>query len=185
MSPEKDKKLTDTFPLLYSDRYGNMQETCMCWGFPENGWYGIIWRLSEKLEPLIQELIRSGKLPCLNCGYDKSFHIKPGTTFLTTLFVSFKSFFKRTKDCCCNKYEPDYPRASQVKEKFGCLRFYMSSETDEMSDLIEEAEEESSVTCSNCGLPGLPGNKGGWITTLCSLCNNISELDGLRDLRGI
>jgi hypothetical protein len=29
-------------------------------------------------------------------------------------------------------------RASQVKEKYGTLRFYMDASTDEMNDLIEE-----------------------------------------------
>jgi hypothetical protein len=33
-------------------------------------------------------------------------------------------------------------RAVQVKEKWGGLRFYMSSETDEMSEAIETAEKE-------------------------------------------
>jgi hypothetical protein len=29
-----------------------MQETCMCWGFPGDGWYDLIDRLSAKIEPL-------------------------------------------------------------------------------------------------------------------------------------
>jgi hypothetical protein len=33
-------------------------------------------------------------------------------------------------------------RAAQVKEKWGGLRFYMTSETDEMSEAIEDAECE-------------------------------------------
>jgi uncharacterized CHY-type Zn-finger protein len=27
-----------------------MSETCMCWGFPGDGWFKLIWELSEKLE---------------------------------------------------------------------------------------------------------------------------------------
>lgn len=70
------------------------------------------------------------------------------------------------------KYKADnpdlewYPRASQVKEKYGSLRLYMTSETDEMSKVIRIAEEKSSVTCEICGKPGeLRGEY--WVTTLC------------------
>jgi len=56
--------------------------------------------------------------------------------------------------------------AVQVKEKFGTLRFYMNSCTDEMDRLIEEAEALSAKTCEVCGNEGhiRPGK---WIQTLC------------------
>lgn len=58
------------------------------------------------------------------------------------------------------------PFAIQVKEKFGTLRFYMSSETDSISNAILEAERRSAVTCEVCGESGkLRG--GGWVSTLC------------------
>ena len=62
------------------------------------------------------------------------------------------------------------PRASQVKEKFGGLRFYVTSATDEMDGLIEEAETLSYKTCESCGNPG-QGRSGGWIKTLCDTCS--------------
>jgi len=62
-----------------------------------------------------------------------------------------------------------YPRASQVKEKFGGLRFYMTSATDEMWDLIDEAEGKSYTICEDCGQPGKE-RPGGWIKTLCDRC---------------
>jgi hypothetical protein len=63
------------------------------------------------------------------------------------------------------------PYASCVKEKYGTLRFYMSSETEEMSDLIEQASKESSVTCEYCGSQGKIRNNNNWFTTLCEECN--------------
>lgn len=57
-------------------------------------------------------------------------------------------------------------RASQVKEKFGGLRFYMTSSTEEMNHLIDEAEERSYAICETCGAPGRR-RYGGWIRTLC------------------
>lgn len=46
------------------------------------------------------------------------------------------------------------PRASAVKEKFGALRFYVSSATPAMSKLILEAEVKSATICEMCGQPG-------------------------------
>jgi len=60
-------------------------------------------------------------------------------------------------------------KASTVKEKFGGLRFYMTSETDEMAKAIRTAERKSYKTCEMCGKPGKP-NPVGWISTLCVGC---------------
>lgn len=63
--------------------------------------------------------------------------------------------------------EKEYPsHATQVKEKFGELRIYMSTETDEMTSVIEQAEEESKTICEECGRPGKL-REFGWISTLC------------------
>jgi len=55
----------------------------------------------------------------------------------------------------------------QVKEKFGTLRYYMASETDEMSECIREAEQKSAVTCEECGEKGVLAAPSGWYVTLC------------------
>lgn len=55
----------------------------------------------------------------------------------------------------------------QVKEKFGGLRYYISSGTDEVFDLIEEAEEKSYSICQETGKPGKLRDDIGWIRTLC------------------
>lgn len=54
----------------------------------------------------------------------------------------------------------------QIKEKFGGLRFYINSGSDEMYKLISEAENKSYETCEVCGKPGKQ-TTGGWISTLC------------------
>lgn len=58
------------------------------------------------------------------------------------------------------------PCASQVKEKYGTLRFYMDFETKEMSDLISEAENLSGKVCDVCGGPGKRRGDG-WVSTRC------------------
>lgn len=69
-------------------------------------------------------------------------------------------------------FSPDEvaPRASQVKEKFGTLRFYMTHSTDEMEAAIDEAERLSEVTCEDCGQSGHLRTLGGWLSTLCDPC---------------
>jgi hypothetical protein len=59
--------------------------------------------------------------------------------------------------------------AVQVKEKYGTLRFYMLRETDEISDLIEDAEALSSQTCENCGAPGKMRGAC-WMEVRCDQC---------------
>lgn len=126
MKSELDEKLCADFPLLYRDRHGSMQNTCMCWGLDVgDGWYDIIYRLSQKLEAMIAK-----------CPDD-----------------------------------PDFgrPCASQVKEKFGGLRFYMTESTDEMEAAIRFAEGEASAICELCGEPGELGGKG-WLSCRCEKC---------------
>ncbi len=121
MREELDRKLCEDFPLLYRDRNAGMQSTCMCWGFPGDGWEPLIRRLSEKLESAIAALPEE---------------------------------------------EREHYRASQVKEKFGTLRFYMNASTDEMEQWIGEAEHESGRACETCGEPGKVRGKG-WLRASC------------------
>ena len=133
MDKTLDEKLVKTFPNLYKDRNGNMMETCMCWGFPGDGWFQLIWDLSEKLEKMILEM--------------KTQHPEM-------------------------KYSP---RAVQVKEKYGTLRFYMSSETDEMSKAISVAEDISEKTCESCGKEGILFSEG-WCKVRCVDCVSKEDL---------
>ena len=59
--------------------------------------------------------------------------------------------------------------ATQVKEKFGGLRFYIQSGSDAVFALIDEAEALSERTCEMCGEPGKLRGKG-WVSTLCDSC---------------
>ena len=56
--------------------------------------------------------------------------------------------------------------ATQVKEKFGTLRFYIYGGDDYIQGAIAMAEEMSARTCEVCGKPGKPQG-GGWIRTTC------------------
>lgn len=60
--------------------------------------------------------------------------------------------------------------ATQVKQKYGTLRFYMSMIDDDMEKAIMEGEEKSSKTCEHCGKEGKLISIFGWYLTLCDKC---------------
>lgn len=65
---------------------------------------------------------------------------------------------------------------SQVKEKFGGLRFYAEEQTEAMESMISEAEGRSYRICQDCGHEGddvKHHNSGGvgWVVTHCHNCN--------------
>jgi hypothetical protein len=121
MKKELDDKLVESFPNLYADRHASMQETCMCWGFPGDGWFDLIFELSKKLELMILLLPEEQR--------------------------------KEMK-------------ASQVKEKFGGLRFYMTLYNEEFEALIREAQSKSFHICEECGKPGQL-IRAGWLYVSC------------------
>ena len=134
MDEAMQKRLQNRFPMLYRD-IGNT-ETCMRFGLEVgNGWFRLLWKLSEDLENLDPSLV-----------------------------------------------------TSQVKEKFGTLRFYLESaelgmrhEAGEMFSFapqakdkrvrarISLAEEESAGICQQCGAPGKL-RYGCYVHVACDLC---------------
>lgn len=59
---------------------------------------------------------------------------------------------------------------TQIKEKFGGLRFYINYGSDEIFKRIDQAESESYKTCEICGSKDDIGKTSGWITTMCEPC---------------
>ena len=56
MDAKQEKKLMAAFPLLYAAHLKGYEQDSYFWGFNcEEGWCGLLWSLSEKLEPLIRE----------------------------------------------------------------------------------------------------------------------------------
>ena len=125
MNEDNTKKLKESFPFLYSNsnprepfNYGGAGFQC------GDGWYNIIYTLSEKLENILLKM---------------------------------------------NLRERSEHTVAQVKEKFGTLRFYMTSATEEMHNAIRETEKQSTTTCEECGEVGrLRG--GRWLSTECDKC---------------
>ena len=94
-----------------------------------------------------------------------------------------------------------YCSASQIKEKFGLLRVYISFEFDENGEClvpeelaseiykhISRIEAQSKYVCEDCGIKLTEGNKcpqeklGYWIRNICSACHDIQENEVARKL---
>lgn len=80
---------------------------------------------------------------------------------------------KEIQDYCDLKNKQEYVEfqviAIQVKQKWGGLRFYVSSGDDYIYKLITKAEQDSYKICEICGNPGELKETGCWIT-LCESC---------------
>jgi hypothetical protein len=65
--------------------------------------------------------------------------------------------------------------ATQVKEKFGGLRFYVHPFSEEVDVLIRKAEARSLLTCEVCGSDGSMRSRGRWLRTLCKVHGDAYE----------
>lgn len=61
-------------------------------------------------------------------------------------------------------------RVTQVKEKFGTLRFYADNGNDKTRDLINDAESKSAKTCMTCGAEAAVRYNTGYVTCICDSC---------------
>lgn len=70
-----------------------------------------------------------------------------------------------------DKEEKDRIEIHQIKEKFGSIRIYLSSYTDELRQMIDDAEEQSYYTCEICGkYITKPIVEHHWIYPMCRKC---------------
>lgn len=67
-----------------------------------------------------------------------------------------------------HKIPDDVPQVvvTQIKEKFGGLRFYYDGGDDMIDGMVRMAESWAARHCEKCGKPG-EIRSGGWIRTLC------------------
>lgn len=68
--------------------------------------------------------------------------------------------------------KPKDVMVTQVKEKYGTLRFYVASAPEWYFDLIDCYEDMSGRICETCGAPGRTREYNGWLLTSCSECND-------------
>jgi hypothetical protein len=72
-----------------------------------------------------------------------------------------------TKD---GQYKPNQVKCSQMKEKFGGLRFYTDGHDEVVDGMIKMAEYWCDHTCQDCSSEEDLGITSGWVSVLCRSC---------------
>jgi len=147
MKKELQDKLFENYPKIFKQKDLSMQETAMCWGIDcGDGWYDIVDALCVSIKNHIDW---ENKHKTLN---PEPIRLMP--TKSVNIFCE----------------------ATQVKEKYGGLRFYIDGGDKYIEGLLTMAEAMSYKTCEYCGSPGKPVTSG-WIRTICENCkNNIDKI---------
>ena len=157
MNKELDEKLCADYPLIFGDRNKPMNQTAMCWGFScGDGWYNII----DTLCRLLTSEYRASKS---QYEYWKDMVGKPCFGNTGDIVTQESVDARKAK---MEELAAKVPVASQVKEKFGGLRFYVQGATEKHWAYITFAESMSHRTCEECGAPGETYTDG-WHATLC------------------
>ena len=138
MNQELDQNLCETFPILYQNRRGDPRVTLMCWGFEcGDGWYNILYQLSRQIQGHLDWNNRRRETLLLNNPYNI-----PIPDQIPQVTVT------------------------QVKQKYGTLRFYYDGGDELIRGMVTMAEAMTAVTCETCGAPGrIRGNH--WFYTAC------------------
>ena len=145
MRKDLQDKLYADYPEIFRQKDVPMNQTAMCWGICcGEGWYNIL----DNLCSCIQNHIDNKNA---NIVYKKQKGELPQDA-------------------------PSFPQAeaTQVKEKYGGLRFYTNYSDEFIDGLISMAEAMSYVTCEFCGNPGKPNDEG-WVSTQCDPCRSQEE----------
>lgn len=173
MKEELDKQLCEKFPKLFSDRHGDMKETCMVWGFTcGDGWFNIIHALCANIQWHIDQSVKNHDYAAKYNTMREAMLVGDFTLFEVDYQTSMLSFREqRRKEILNEKARPvpeiiEQVTVNQVKEKYGTLRFYYSGGDAYIDGLVAMAESMSEVTCEECGNPGRV-RRGGWLRCLC------------------
>jgi len=162
MNRHYDRYLVKKYAPMFRDRYGDMRTTAMCWGFETgDGWFNIIntlcglicsdWLYAKEQYDYLQTRVGKSKY-----DFGKEHEGKD--------IVTEDNVAKAKANM--DEEEEKIPVVTQVKEKYGGLRFYVHGATGEQYALIQFAESMSYRTCEVCGDRGR-SNGGGWIQVRC------------------
>jgi len=158
MKPELDKQLCEKYPKIFAQRNLPMSETCMCWGFDcGDGWYWLVDNLCGAIQSYVDS--RNDGVRIRNKAR-KEGRLSDG--------FGYEGGKEEEKEW--------QVEATQVKEKFGGLRFYINGGDDHIYGMIGLAEHMSYGICEMCGTTeNVSSGKGGWVKYLCPKCKEERE----------
>jgi len=164
MDAELEKKLCKRFPLLFRGRYLSLQQNLMSFGCEcGRGWYRLIYMaclgLEEEINKMYPWWFRKFYTPIMifEEAWNTLMWKLPKWLQKKTEFGEIPHLLLRFDNIPC---------FTQIKEKYGTLRLYMSSSSDEMNEYTDVAEKASHNTCETCGKYGTVRGKG-WMYCSC------------------
>jgi hypothetical protein len=178
MKKELDEFLVKKYPKIFRDRYGDIRKTCMAWGFEiGDGWFNIIDAMCANIQGHInysrsdrakalkfnRALARAKKGDMAGLYHYHNYSRKEELSEYTikTAHESLERGKERQVRAACPQVI-----ATQVKEKFGTLRFYYDGGDEYVRAIENMADSMSARTCEVCGNPGKV-YRDGWHSTLC------------------
>jgi hypothetical protein len=149
VTPELDQHIIEKYPLIFSQR---------CEMSIGDGWFDIIDMLCANIQNRIDNAVTQRKY-AIEWNEDVN---DPDNDWSDKA-----SFIKREE-----REVPelvDQVVATQIKEKFGTLRFYYSGGDDYIRGLVSMADSMTSRICEDCGSPGFARStkKQRWVRVLC------------------
>lgn len=161
MNAELQNKLYEKYPKIFEQKRPSNDTNSDVLGIScGDGWYNIIDNLCNEIQQLVDR-------PHENIARYKiivSQELEKGEGADMLWIETCRESIKREESKVM-----DQVVATQVKEKFGSLRFYVNGGNDTTDSLISFAESMSFCTCESCGRPGQPSD-GGWIYVRCDDC---------------
>jgi hypothetical protein len=147
MTPELEQHIREKYPLIFSQR---------CEMSINDGWFDIIDILCGNIQNRIDNVIRQ-----------REYTIEWNKNVNDPDFEWTAAFVEREEREVPELVEQVV--ATQIKEKFGTLRFYYSGGNDYIRGLEAMAASMSGVICEQCGSPGTSrsNKKQRWILVLC------------------
>jgi hypothetical protein len=176
MNQTLDKTLCERYPKIFADRHGDATATAMCWGFDcGDGWFNILDQLCAQIQHHIDwKTAQYNRAARYNQALEQA--LAGNKTKLTEYFTYGELPDAKSYENVEFEIKRNQPRvlplrvqqvvATQVKEKYGTLRFYYDGGDERISGMVTLAEGMSAVVCECCGCPAKI-REGGWIQTLC------------------
>lgn len=178
MSPELVDKLHTKYRRIFPSNYGGVDIEC------GDGWFDIIDALCHCVQDRInfsrQNRLRDLRLNrAIKAGW--AGNKKPLEKYYQFGNVQYKVMPKisdRVDEMLAKRtlVKPSESIrqvvATQVKEKFGGLRFYYSGGDNYIDGIVRMAEDLSMRTCEKCGGRAGKTVNSGWIKTFCLSCSN-------------
>ena len=148
MTPELEQHIREQYPLIFSGR---------CEISINDGWFDIIDTLCGNIQNRIDNVIRQREY---TIEWNKDVN-DPDYDWAD------RSFVKRKERQVPELVEQVV--ATQIKEKFGTLRFYYNGGDEFIRGLDSMAASMTSRTCEECGSPGTSRStkKQRWVRVLC------------------